>query len=337
MLIATALLIESFIALAAKTDSIRTTINIASRNLYAEINKVRNAVRDGELTTMNHLWQRFAEIAGVRVPRFLYGTAWKEGETQRLTELALQQGFRGIDTANQRRHYDEAGVGQALSASIASGLMSRDELFLQTKFTFQRGQDHRLPYDPAVPIPIQVEQSFASSLKHLGTEIMDSYLLHGPTQRVGFAADDWEAWHAMEAIHDSGRARLLGVSNVTLEQLQSLCQAARVRPRFVQNRCYAVRGWDRAIREFCSANEIIYQGFSLLTANREVIAHPAMVQIAKRHGRTVSQIVFRFALNVGMLPLTGTTNPNHMRADLDVFDFRLEPEEVKRIEHLSVA
>src|SRR5271154_7134512 len=111
-------------------------------------------------------------IDGVRVPRFLYGTAWKEDETQRLTELALRQGFRGIDTANQRRHYHEAAVGQAIAASIESGLVVRDELFLQTKFTFRNGQDERLPYDPKAPIPKQVEQSFASSLQHLGTDII---------------------------------------------------------------------------------------------------------------------------------------------------------------------
>jgi diketogulonate reductase-like aldo/keto reductase len=278
---------------------------------------------------------RMQSIKGVRVPRFLYGTAWKEDETQRLTELALQQGFRGIDTANQRRHYHETAVGRAIKASVQSGLVVRDDLFLQTKFTFRNGQDHRLPYDPKAPIPVQVEQSFASSLEHLGTTTIDSYVLHGPMHRVGLTDADWEAWRAMEAIHDSGRARMLGVSNVTLEQLQSLCQEARVRPRFVQNRCYARRGWDRRVRKFCAADEIIYQGFSLLTANREVMARSELTRIAERHGRAVSQIVFRFALDIGMMPLTGTTNVDHMRADLDVFDFRLEPEEVARIEGLA--
>lgn len=133
-------------------------------------------------------------IEGVQVPRFLYGTAWKEEETQRLTELALQQGFRGIDTANQRRHYHEAAVGQAVAASISRGLFSRQDLFLQTKFTFRRGQDHRLPYDPAAPIATQVEQSFARSLTHLATTAIDSYVLHGPTNREGLTAADWEAW-----------------------------------------------------------------------------------------------------------------------------------------------
>ena len=118
------------------------------------------------------------ENAAVPIPRFLYGTAWKENETQRLTELALRQGFRGIDTANQRRHYHEVAVGQAIAEAIESGLVVRGDLFLQTKFTFQSGQDHRLPYDPAASVSTQVEQSFISSLEHLHTEFIDSYVLH---------------------------------------------------------------------------------------------------------------------------------------------------------------
>lgn len=171
---------------------------------------------------------------------------------------------------------------------------------------------------------------------HLDTDFVDSFMLHGPTQSAGLTASDWAAWRAMEAIHDSGRTRLLGVSNVTLEQLQLLCQQARVQPRFVQNRCYAVRGWDRRIREFCVANEMIYQGFSLLTANREAVIHPEVIRIAERYGRTVSQIVFRFAMDVGILPLTGTTDATHMRADLEVVDFSLEPQEIRLIEQLVV-
>ncbi len=275
-------------------------------------------------------------IEGVGVPRFLYGTAWKEEQTKPLTELALRQGFRGIDTANQRRHYYEAGVGQAIAAAIRAGLVKREDLFLQTKFTFREGQDHRLPYDPNAPIALQVQQSFARSQEHLNTERIDSYVLHGPSRRYGLGEADWEAWRAMEALHESGQVRWLGVSNVTLEQLQQLCRQARVRPRFVQNRCYAALGWDRDVRSFCTANGLVYQGFSLLTANRPVLAHPELARIAQRHGRTISQIIFRFALDVGMMPLTGTTNADHMRMDLDVFDFHLEPEEVERIESLAL-
>lgn len=272
---------------------------------------------------------------GVRIPYLLYGTAWKEDRTQPLAELALRAGFRGIDTANQRRHYHEAAVGEAVAAAIGEGLATREELFLQTKYTFLPGQDHRLPYDPRAPIAEQVRQSFASSLEHLQVGRIDSYVLHGPSRRDGLGDADWEAWRAMEAIHEGGLARLLGVSNVTLEQLRLFCEGARVRPRFVQNRCFASQGWDREVRAFCSSEGLVYQGFSLLTANRGVLSHPDVLTIARQYGRTPAQVVFRFALEVGMLPLTGTTDPEHMREDLEVFAFRLEPEEVRRIEDLA--
>ena len=274
---------------------------------------------------------------GAAAARFLYGTAWKENATERLTELALGQGFRGIDTANQRKHYHEAGVGRGIATAIGAGIVTRDELFLQTKFTFRAGQDERLPYDPQAPIAKQVEQSFASSLEHLQTDRIDSYVLHGPSQRPGLGGADWEAWRAMEAIHDSGRARVLGVSNVTLEQLDALCQGARVRPRFVQNRCYASRGWDREVRRYCVQAGITYQGFSLLTANRDTVSHAEVRRIAASHGRTPEQTIFRFALDVGMICLTGTTDAAHMQADLGVFDFTLEAREIERIENLAVS
>ena len=278
---------------------------------------------------------RILEIDGVRVPRFLYGTAWKEEQTQRLTEFALRQGFRAIDTANQRKHYHEAGVGKALASAVGQGDLTREDVFLQTKFTFRDGQDHRLPYDPNAPIATQVEQSFARSLEHLGVETIDSYVLHGPSVRSGLGPADWDAWRAMEAIQQSGRVRFLGISNVALDQLEELCRQARVQPRFVQNRCYAVQGWDREIRTFCRGNGLIYQGFSLLTANRQVLASAVLARIAKAHGRDVTQVVFRFALDVGMIPLTGTTDPVHMKADLDAFDFSLSPVQIEEIERIA--
>src|SRR5579863_4687769 len=99
------------------------------------------------------------------LPDFLYGTAWKEERTAALVEMALRAGFRGIDTANQRRHYSAAGVGAGLVVAYRAGIVTRAELCLQTKFTYQRGQDHRLPYDPAASLTVQVLQSMASSLE----------------------------------------------------------------------------------------------------------------------------------------------------------------------------
>jgi diketogulonate reductase-like aldo/keto reductase len=219
----------------------------------------------------------------VRVPRFLYGTGWKDHRTEGLTRLALEVGFRGIDTANQRRHYFDAGVG----AAIAAAGIARDELFLQTKFTYVSGQDRRLPYDPDAPLGRQVDQSFASSLKHLGVEHVDSYVLHGPESGRGWSAADREVWSAMERLHRERRARLLGVSNISRDQLVTLCGSATVTPALVQNRCYARTGWDQQVRRVCRDRGIVYQGFSLLTANQRELRGATAAAIARRLGATI--------------------------------------------------
>lgn len=269
------------------------------------------------------------------VPDFLYGTAWKEDRTPALTELAVRMGFRGIDTANQRRHYFEAGVGQGLASAYRAGVVTRADLFLQTKFTYQPGQDHRLPYDPEADLSTQVAQSMASSLEHLGTDHVDSYVLHGPASGSGWTDYDAEVWVAMIKERDAGRTRLVGVSNVSLRHLQQMVAAQAETPAFVQNRCFARAGWDRAVRAFCMERKIVYQGFSLLTANPEVLRHPLVAGLAARGKATPAQVVFRFARALGMLPLTGTTDAGHMKEDLASRDLALSADEVGAIESLA--
>lgn len=274
------------------------------------------------------------QIQGVPFPSFLYGTAWKEQETAKLTSLALASGFRGIDTANQRKHYCEAAAGEAVAKAQQAGSLSRGELFLQTKFTYQSGQDHRLPYEADASLDEQVAQSFASSLEHLHTDYIDSYVLHGPMYRGRLCDADVTVWHAMETLHAEGRAKLLGVSNVDLPQLRALTAMSVVGPAFVQNRCFAKTGWDRDIRRFCANNGMVYQGFSLLTANRAALIHPAMDQLARRLDRSPAQLVFRFAIERGMLPLTGTRSADHMAQDLACENFEISAKELDRIETL---
>jgi diketogulonate reductase-like aldo/keto reductase len=103
----------------------------------------------------------------------------------------------------------------------------------------------------------------------------------------------------------------------------------------VQDRCYASLGWDRDMRMFCSERKIIYQGFSLLTANAEVLRHSVVTGLAARANATVAQVVFAFARNVGMLPLTGTSDADHMKQDLASCELKLEAEAVRAIEALA--
>ena len=269
------------------------------------------------------------------IPAFLYGTAWKEDRTAGLVEVALRSGFRGIDTANQRRHYFEAGVSEGLAAAYRAGIVTRGELFLQTKFTYQRGQDHRLPYDPTASLAVQVSQSLSSSLEHLGTDYVNSFVLHGPASGYGWTDSDSEVWEAMRKERDAGRTRMLGVSNVSLRHLKEMEGAHSELPAFVQNRCFASMGWDREVRAFCGERKIIYQGFSLLTANPEVLQHPPLIAIAERLNATPAQLVFGFARAIGVLPLTGTSSAEHMKEDLASLELTLTADLVQAMDSIA--
>ncbi len=269
-----------------------------------------------------------------KFPSFIYGTAWKEDATAGLVDTAVSTGFSAIDTANQPRHYQERLVGEALLRLAGKGI-NREDLFLQSKFTPADGHDHRIPYDPSENLTTQVKQSFESTLKNLHTDYLDSYLLHGPYSQPGLGNEDWEVWSAIEELYKTGQARFIGISNVNIVQLELLTEKAEVKPMVVQNRCFANRGWDREVRDFCKANQIVYEGFSLLTANPFVLQNPKVHEIASGLGMTPEQVIFRFSMQTGMTPLTGTTSEQHMKEDLQVVDFELKDDDVKLIETIT--
>lgn len=175
----------------------------------------------------------------------------------------------------------------------------------------------------------------ASSLEHLSTDHVESYILHGPASGYGWTDADAEVWEAMMKERDAGRTRLLGVSNVSLQHLEQMAAVHSEAPIFVQNRCYARLGWDREVRLFCREHKITYQGFSLLTANAEVLHHPLVVNLATSANATPAQIIFAFARAVGMLPLTGTSNAEHMQQDLASSSLMLPLDAVQAIESLA--
>jgi diketogulonate reductase-like aldo/keto reductase len=260
----------------------------------------------------------FTSIAGVRIPGIIYGTAWKKTDTRRLVETAIQEGFRGIDTACQPKHYDEAGAGAGM---VACGL-ARRELYVQTKFTSVSGQDpERIPYDPTASLPEQIAQSFAASLQNLQTDYLDCLILHSP---MPTAERTMAAWQAFEALVDAGGVRQIGISNCyDLAELEHLWDQSRIKPAVVQNRFYAETGYDREIRAFCAKKQIVYQSFWTLTANPHVLAHPTLGALAAARQRTAPQILFRYLTQWGVAPLTGTRSETHMREDLSIFEFEL--------------
>ncbi len=269
-----------------------------------------------------------------KFPSFIYGTAWKEEETANLVETAVSAGFSAIDTANQPRHYQEHLVGEALLRLANKGI-NREDLFLQSKFTPANGHDQRIPYDPTANLTTQVKQSFESTLKNLHTDYLDSYLLHGPYSQPGLGSEDWEVWSAIEELYKTEKTRFIGISNVNIVQLKLLTEKAKTKPMVVQNRCFANLGWDCDVRDFCKTNQVVYEGFSLLTANPFVMQNHEVRSIARELGKTPEQVVFRFAMQAGMTPLTGTTSEQHMKEDLQVISFELKNDDVQLIEAIT--
>ena len=137
----------------------------------------------------------------------------------------------------------------------------------------------------------------------------------------------------METLQKEGKCIYIGISNVNLAQLELLYERATVKPKFVQNRCYAQLGWDIKVREFCKQKGIIYQGFSLLTANTFVLPH--LQHISDKLQRTPAQVLFKFAQQIDILPLTGTANQEHMQEDL-ALNFDLTNEDIEFIKKIAL-
>lgn len=273
-------------------------------------------------------------LAGVQMPGLIYGTAWKEKRTADLVFKAVKLGFRGIDTAAQPKHYQEEGVGEALRKLQEIGI-PRQALFIQTKFTPLAGQDPlRVPYDAKARLTRQVAQSFASSQQNLGTDYVDSLVLHSP---LADRRDFVEVWKAMEALYNQGLAKQLGISNCyDLATLQGLFHSAKVKPAVLQNRFYADTLYDRPLRTWCQDNGVIYQSFWTLTANPHILRHPTVQKAAKKLDKTAAQIFLRYTIQRGIVPLTGTSSEQHMIEDLAIFSFQLPEDLILEIDTLLV-
>ncbi|KAG8707708.1 hypothetical protein FRC09_001659 [Ceratobasidium sp. 395] len=191
------------------------------------------------------------------IPSIIYGTAWKKVQTKSLVVQAVLQGFRGIDTACQPKHYREDLVGEALAELYEQHALSREDLFIQTKYTPIGGHDtsQPIPYDPSTTVPTQIRTSFARSLQNLRTSFLDSYLLHSPLDTPTRTKD---AWSTLCDLRKEGVVKKIGVSNTyDVETLRMLQGLGRV--DVVQNRWYEGNAWDREVHSYCQAEGIHYE------------------------------------------------------------------------------
>ncbi|GJN74292.1 aldo-keto reductase (AKR) [Purpureocillium lilacinum] len=253
------------------------------------------------------------------IPKLIYGTAWKKERTADLVYAALKTGFRAVDTAAQPKHYDERGVGEGIGRAICEGIVNRKDLFIQTKFTPLNSQSETLPYDRFAPLVDMVHQSVQSSLKNftfVGQEpYLDGLILHGPMDTID---DTMIVWKTLES-YAPHRIRHLGLSNTTLSTLEAVYARASLKPAIVQNRFWSRTGFERALRSYCRENDMVFQAFWTITANRELLESEPVRFVAQNAGVDAVAAYYSLLVALGNLAvLDGTTDTAHMAADLEI-------------------
>jgi len=250
---------------------------------------------------------------GVEIPQLGFGVFQvPPEETQRAVEAALAAGYRHVDTAAAYRN--EKGVGAAIAAS---GL-PREEVFVTTKlWNEQQGYDSTL-------------ETFEKSLRRLGLEYVDLYLIHWPVPTEDRFVDTWRAF---ERIREEGRARTIGVSNFRIEDLERLERETWARPTINQVELHPL--FQQAeLRPWLAERGIATEAWSPL-AQGAVLGDETIVAIADRHGKTPAQAVLRWHLQLGNVVIPKSVTPERIPENIEVFDFELSDEEMAAIGQLD--
>ena len=265
----------------------------------------------------------------------MYGTAWKKDATAGHVADAIRSGFRFIDTACQPKHYNEPGVGEGIATALAELNLSREDVYIQTKFTSFDGQDpNKLPYDRDAELEDQVIQSLERSLINLKTDFIDSLVMHSPMRTRD---DTLRVWRVFETFVEKGRVKNLGVSNCyDFNNFKFIYDNARIKPKHLQNRFYSDSGFDMELRDFCADRGILYQSFWTLTANRHVLNSREVREMAESKGLSPQTLMYAYMMTLDHTPLDGTTNREHMLEDVAVMERIQNGEEILNPEEMKL-
>ncbi|GKY91621.1 hypothetical protein MPSEU_000134000 [Mayamaea pseudoterrestris] len=251
-------------------------------------------------------------------PYLIYGASSKNERTAELVHLAIKCGFRYIDTACFPKKYNEPGVGEGWIAAARNLTLTRSELFLQKKFTSScyHDPDNR-PYSDSGSLADKVRKSLEVSLRNLQTDYVDSLLMHAPEKTL---EETMVVWRTMESLVDENKVRNIGVSNLyDVEFFKAFYEKARIKPWAVQNRFYAKTNFDTDLRAFLKSEDIIYQPFWILSANKDALTTEIAEVMANAKGLTPQTLMYACLVQLGYAtPLDGTTNLEHMLEDVAV-------------------
>lgn len=251
---------------------------------------------------------------GVEMPQLGFGV-WQvpDDEAEAAVTTALEAGYRSIDTA--AIYGNEEGTGKAIAASG----VPREELFVTTKlWNSDQGHDATL-------------RAFDTSLEKLGLDHVDLYLIHWPMPSKDTYVDTYKAFEKIQA---DGRAKSIGVSNFLPEHLERLISETSVVPAVNQIELHP-HLQQRASREFHAEQGIATEAWSPLGQGKGLLDVPAIVAIARKHGRTPAQIVLRWHIQLGNVVIPKSVTPSRIKENIDVFDFELDPEDMAAISALN--
>ncbi|MGW5862946.1 aldo/keto reductase [Streptomyces sp. NPDC055239] len=248
------------------------------------------------------------------MPQLGFGV-WQvpDDEAESAVATALEAGYRSIDTATL--YANEKGTGKAIAASG----IAREELFVTTKvWNSDQGYDSTL-------------RAFDLSLEKLGLDHVDLYLIHWPLPSKGLAVDTYKA---LEKIHADGRAKSIGVSNFLPQHLEQLLAETSVVPAVNQIELHP-HLQQRVSREFHAEQGIATEAWSPLGQGKGLLDVPAIVAIARKHGRTPAQVVLRWHIQLGNVVIPKSVTPSRIKENIDVFGFELDPEDMAAISALN--
>lgn len=250
---------------------------------------------------------------GRKIPMLGYGT-WQIPDGQKVEECvftALMDGYRLIDTA--KIYENEIGVGKAIKRAIASGI-PREEIFVTTKIW---NGDHD-----------RVEEAFEESLKKLGLDYIDLYLIHWPVIGKRIAT-----WKIFEKLLETGKVKSIGVSNFTIAQLQELMRNSKVVPAINQVE-FSPWLYQKELLDFCNKNKIVLEAYSPLTRGR-MLGDPNLGDIAKKYDKSPAQIIIRWCLQHNIVLLPKSTDPVKIKENANVFDFEITDTDMKILDSMN--
>ena len=249
---------------------------------------------------------------GSSFPAIGYGTFQLRGveETAAAVEAAIASGYRLIDTAADYGNEEGVGLGVRRSAVPRSDVVVSSKVWPTD-----------LGYEKTM-------RAFEKTLRRLGLDYLDLYLIHWPCSRELNAA----GWRAMEQLHDQGLIRRLGVSNFTIDQLERLMETATV-PPVVNQVEYHPGFFEAELKRYCAKRGILLEGWSPLMQGA-AFTNPTLDGIAGKHGRSVAQVTLRWSVQSGVVPLPKTRTPQRMRENISIFDFTLDGEDMTAISGL---